>query len=70
MLSGSGRVERHRSSCRLSANFRHIQQSFIPGACVLKTPTAIEGVMATNRYANSNCECPEIRGSFENANFT
>jgi hypothetical protein len=40
---------------RISANFRHIQQSFIlepTGVCILKTPTAPEGVMATNRYAN------------------
>lgn len=37
----------------ISANFRHIQQSLTLGpanVCILKTPTAPEGVMATNRY--------------------
>lgn len=37
----------------ISANFRHIQQSLTldpANVCILKTPTAPEGVMATNRY--------------------
>lgn len=37
----------------ISANFRHIQQSLIldpANVCILKTPTAPGGVMATNRY--------------------
>jgi hypothetical protein len=37
----------------ISANFRHIQQNLTldpANVCILKTPTAPEGVIATNRY--------------------
>jgi hypothetical protein len=39
---------------RISANFRHIQQGLTldtAGGCNQKTPTAPQGVMATNRHA-------------------
>jgi hypothetical protein len=37
----------------ITVNFRHIQQSValdLANVCILKTPTAPEGVMATNKY--------------------